>query len=208
MNKAKHTIPGLYIFLILLSAVPGHSLDFLQDLGFRGGVLASQQGRFEQKTQGSSLVEFQNILSGTYLAAALSLGYHKVSPSNLSGGWGYRGLEGYHLWLGAEWYFLNQQSALVRGPAETGQSRSLPPRFGLSLALGGFYSTYQYTDILFFYTALRMNLFADLFFSSPFRLRVGLPTELYFRRDLDSCAATGIGLWAGISWDRLVGGDP
>jgi hypothetical protein len=203
MHKTKHTRTRLYIFVILVSAVPGHSLDFLQDIGFRGAALVSQEGEFGQKPQGSSIVEFQNILCGTYLAATLSLGYHKTSPSNLAGGWGYRGFEGYHLWLGGEWYFLNQESAL---PRQNEPATALPPRFGLSAALGGFYSMYQYTDILFFYSALRVNLFADLFFSHPFHLRVGLPAEIYFRRDLDSSFSTGIGLWAGLSWGRLVGG--
>jgi hypothetical protein len=186
----------LYLLCIIVSAVPCHSLDFFQDIGFRGAALLSRREEFENKPQGSAFVEIQNTLSGANFAAALSLGYHSVRPSNLDGGWGYRGFEGFHLWLGAEWYFLNQEHSL-----------SPPPRFGLSLALGGFYSMYQYTDILFFYTALRMNIFADLFFSYPFHLRIGLPTEIYFRRDLDSSFATGIGVWAGISWGRLVGGD-
>lgn len=203
----KHTIPCLYIFIIIVSAVPGHSLDFLQDVGFRGAVLMSRQEEFENKPQGSSIVELQNILSGEYFAALLSVGYHKVSPSNLSGGWGYRGFEGWHLWLGAEWYFLNQESARIM-PRAPSRQRFAPPRFGLSLAVGGFYSMYQYTDILFFYPALRLNIFADIFSSLPFHLRFGLPLELYFRRDLDSCVSPGgLGLWAGISWARLTGGD-
>jgi hypothetical protein len=203
----KRNIPRLYGLLLLLSAVSSHSLDLLQDIGFRGAALASRQEPFEQKIQGSSAVEFQNILSGESLAALLSLGYHSVRPSNLSGGWGYRGFEGVHLWLGAEWYFLGAEQNLPRPEgAGTSPQKTTMPRFGLCLALGGFYSMYQYTDILFFYTALRMNLFADLFFSWPFHLRIGLPTEVYFRKDLDSSISTGIGLWAGISWARLTGG--
>jgi hypothetical protein len=196
----KRSIAYLYGFVILLSAAAGHSLDFLQDIGFRGAALISEREEFEKKQQGSSFAEFQNILSGESFAALFSLGYHLVRPSNLSGGWGYRGFEGYHFWLGAEWYFAGQNLPKPEAPKK-------PPRFGVSLALGGFYSIYQYTDILFFYTALRMNIFADLFFASPFHLRVGLPTEIYFRRDLDSSFSTGIGVWAGISWARLVGGN-
>ncbi|MDR3201069.1 MAG: hypothetical protein LBT68_06375, partial [Spirochaetales bacterium] len=132
----KRIIPCLFGFVSLLSAVPGHSLDFLQDLGFRGAALVSQQGEFERKPQGSSFAELENIFSGKYFAAMLALGYHKVYPSNLSGGWGYRGFEGYHLWLGAEWYFLNQESASVTRKTETGKRFSPPPRFGVSLAWG------------------------------------------------------------------------
>jgi hypothetical protein len=203
VKPVKRIVAYLYGFVILLSALPGHSIDFLQDIGYRGGVLMPQQGEFERKPQGSSFAEAENILSGKYFAALAAFGYHKVYPSSLSGGWGYRGLEGYHLWLGAEWYFLNQESAIRN--AETEKTHSLPPRFGLSLAWGSFYSVYEYTNILFFYTALRLNIFADLFFSLPFHLRFGLPVEMYFRRDLDSCLSAGIGLWAGISWAKLVG---
>jgi hypothetical protein len=180
-------------------------------LGFRGAVLAPQQGEFERKPQGSTYIELQNIFSGEDFGALLSLGYHKSAPSNLSGGWGYRGFEGFHLWLGAEWYFLTASGAARTASAGTDEPGAPPvqpppgPRFGVSLAFGGFYSMYQYTDILFFYTALRLNLFADLFFSLPFHLRVGIPAEIYFRRDLDSCYALGFGVWAGISWAKLVG---
>jgi hypothetical protein len=198
----KRIIPCIVGFVSLLSAFPCYSLDFLQDVGFRGAVLAPRQGEFERKPQGSTYLEFQNIFSGEYVGALLALGYHKAAPSNLSGGWGYRGFEGVHLWLGAEWYFFTATGAR---PSSAGTEESPGPRFGVSLAAGGFYSMYQYTDILFFYTALRLNLFADLFFSLPFHLRVGIPAEVYFRRDLDSCYALGVGVWAGISWARLVG---
>ncbi|MDR1933314.1 MAG: hypothetical protein LBQ57_10905 [Spirochaetales bacterium] len=193
----KRILPCLFWFVSLLSAVPGHCLDFFQDAGFRGAVLLSQQGDFGRKPQGSTYAEFQNVLSGESFAALLSLGYHKVNASNLSGGWGYRGFEGVHLWLGAEWYLFTAQNVSDPPPG---------PRFGVSLAYGGFYSVYQYTDILFFYTALRLDLFADLFFSLPFHLRIGIPAEVYFRRDLDSCYAVGFGVWGGISWSRLAGG--
>jgi hypothetical protein len=179
-------------------------LDFLQDVGYRGAALMPQQGEFERKTQGSTFLEFENILSGESFAALLSVGYHNIRPSNLDGGWGYRGLEGYHLWLGAEWYFLNAATASQSIAVNNSESRPRYPRFGVSLAWGAFYSEYQYTEILMFYTAMRLNLFADLFFASPFHLRIGIPTEIYFRKDLDSCYSFGVGVWGGISWARLI----
>jgi hypothetical protein len=196
----KITVAHFSCFVILLSAVPCYSLEFVQDVGFRGAALFSKAPGFEWKTQGISFIEFENILAGRSFAAILTFGYHSVSPSNLSGGWGYRGLSGFHGWLGAEWYFSNTGAEDGPGP-DSGR-----PRFGAALALGGFFSEYQYTEILFFYPALKASFFADIFFDNPFRLRFGIPAELYFRRDLESSLSLGIGVWGGISWSRLAGG--
>jgi hypothetical protein len=196
----KTTIVYFSCFVILLSAVPGHSLEFVQDIGFRGAAVFSKGPGFERKTQGGSFIELENILAGSSFAAVLTFGYHNINPSGLSGGWGYRGWAGFHGWLGAEWYFFNTGAEDGSGPDMA------RPRFGAALAFGGFFSEYQYTEMLFFYPALRASVFADIFFDSPFRLRFGIPAELYFRRDLESSFSLGIGVWGGISWSRLIGG--
>jgi hypothetical protein len=196
----KTTVTYFSFFVLLLSAIPCHSLDFIQDIGFRGAALFSKAPGFERKTQGGSFIEFENILAGRSFAAFLSFGYHNINSSNLSGGWAYRGWLGFHGWLGAEWYFFNTGAADALGPDIT------RPRLGMALALGGFFSEYQYTEVLFFYPALRAVFFADIFFDNPFRLRFGIPAEAYFRRDLESSFSLGIGVWGGISWSRLAGG--
>ena len=228
----KHIIALPMAFVILLSAIPCHSLDFSQGIGLRGGPVLSRAGGFSQKHQGAVFLELDNVMSGESFAAALTLGYHRVSASGLDGGWGYRGFEGFHGWLGAEWRPM--PAAADHGPAPgaaardavpandgnrasgdgdsagdvmppgTAGIRVFTPRFGVGAGIGGFFSRYQHTEILFFYPALRIILFADLVpQEGSFRLRFGLPAEIYLRRDLESSFSLGIGVWGALNWTRL-----
>ena len=89
-------------------------------------------------------------------------------------------------------------------PPGTAGIRVFTPRFGVGAGIGGFFSRYQHTEILFFYPALRIILFADLVPpEGSFRLRFGLPAEIYLRRDLESSFSLGIGVWGALNWTRL-----
>jgi hypothetical protein len=194
----KTIIPFLILFVISLSAYPGHSLDISQGISARGSLISSSARGFEGKTQGGSFFELSNTLSGGTAGADITIGYHSVGASDLSGGYGYRGYSGVHLFLSGEWYRTAGRS--LRRP----ESSTAAIRPGIGGGAGGFFSLYEHTDILFFYPALRLMVFSDLFFpSSPFSLRYGIPLEVYFRKDLASSFSLGFGVWGVMSWKRL-----
>jgi len=204
----KHSIALPMAFVILLSADPCHSLDFSQGIGLRGAPVLSRAEGFSPKSQGAAFFELDNLLSGESFAAFLTLGFHSVSASGLDGGWGYRGFDGFHGWLGAEWRHpappASRGRASGSGQQETGAKGVFIPRFGVGAGLGGFFSKYHHTEILFFYPALRIVLFADLLPpGGAFSLRFGLPAEIYLRRDLESSFSLGLGVGGVLNWTRL-----
>lgn len=193
----KLTISLLAGFVISLSATLGHSLDFAQGLGLRSALFLSRAEGYDFKTQGGSLFELSTSLSGESFGVSAALGYHSIGASNLTEGYAYRGFEGFHGFLSAEWYPLG---------TEAGRHESKPlPRPGVSGGLGGFFSRYVDTDLLFFYPALQASLFSDFYFpDSLFRVRFAIPLEIYFRKDLASSFSFGLGAWGILSWKRLV----
>ena len=195
----KFTISLLAAFVISLSAVPAPSLDFSQALGLRSSLFVSRAEGYGFKTQGGSLFDLTTSLTGENFGVAATVGYHSVGASNLAEGYAYRGFVGLHCLLGAEWYPLGEAETqrIATGPA---------PRPGASIGVGGFFSRYQYTDLLFFYPALQASLFSDFYFpASLFRVRFALPAEVYFRRDLAASFSVGFGAWGILSWTRLAG---
>lgn len=194
----KKSIPFFAVLVILLSAERGFSIEFSQELGIRGGFVLSKADGFEAKSQGASIAELSATFSGELIGVSLAAGYHSVDPSNLHGGYAYRGFDGFHGYASVEWYPLG-------GPDDAGGGPGPFPRPGVSFGLGGFFSKYEYTDLLFFYPALRACLFSDFFFDgSPFRIRFALPAEVYLRKDLASSFSLSFGAWGVLSWSRLA----
>ena len=194
----KNIIPCLALFVISLSAYPGYSFDISQGISARGSLVFSSTPEFEQKTQRGSFFELSNTLSGDSAGVDITVGYHRVGASELTGGYGYRGYSGVHAFLSGEWYWTGG-----RTPGRT-ESTAAVIRPGIGGGAGGFFSLYEHADILFFYPALRLILFSDIFLpASPFRLRYGIPLELYLRKDLASSFSLGFGIWGIMSWKRL-----
>ncbi len=194
----KHTIPFFAVLVISLSAVHGHAIEFSQALGIRSALLLSRAEGFETKTQGASVFELSATLAGEYAGLSLAAGYHSVGASDLSRGYSYRGFDGFHGYAAFEWYPLG-------GVAEKAGEPGPFPRPGLSCGVGGFFSKYEYTEILFFYPSLRASLFSDFFFTgSLFRVRFELPVEVYLRKDLESSFSLGFGAWGVLSWSRVA----
>ncbi len=209
----KFSISLPLFFVILLSAVPAGSLDFAQGLALRGSAAFSQAGGFGRKAQGLAAVELENTLSGGTFGGTLTVGYHSAAASGIDGGYAYRGWDGVHLWLTGEVYAGPNPPVKPgsggaaangkRGPAPDSGRPAVRP--GLGAGIGGFFSMYENTENLFFYPALRLLPFADLFFpGSLFRLRFASPLELYLRRDLDSSFSAGMSLSGIFSWGAFM----
>jgi len=194
----KYTLPFFFFFVTSFPTVPSHALEFSQALAVRSALLVSRAEGFETKTQGASIFELSATLSGEYLGLALAAGYHSVEASNLSDGYSYRGFDGFHGFAALEWYPFGVVEGEAGGPNPL-------PRPGLSCGIGGFFSKYEYTDILFFYPSLRASLFSEFFFTgSVFRVRFELPAEIYLRKDLASSFSLGFGAWGVLSWSGVA----
>jgi hypothetical protein len=194
----KPSISFLVLFVISLSADPAHSLDISQGISARGSLIASAASGFDGKIQRGSFFELSNTLAGDTAGADLTVGYHSAGAGDLAGGYGYRGYSGVHIFLSGERYWT------PGGRSRSTEGAAAEIRPGLGFGAGGFFSVYEHTDILFFYPALRLTLFSDIFFpASSFSLRYGLPLEVYFRKDLASSFSLGFGVWGIMSWKKL-----
>jgi len=192
-------------FVIAFFPPQALGLDFSQGLVLGGGTVFSRAPGFGTKPQGMVEAELENLLSGRSFGGALILGLHSAAPSGIRGGYGYRGWEGMHLRLSGEMY-LSPARRRVGGegnPDAASGGMLLRPGFGA--ALGGFFSMYRHTEILFFYPSLRLQPFADLIPPrSLVRLRFALPVEVFFRRDLDVSWAVGLGAAGVFRWDAFM----
>lgn len=177
-----------------------------------GSTVFSRAPDFQTKTQGLSSLEFENLFFGPRLGLAFSLGYHSAAATGIQGGYSYRGWQGMHFRLSGEIYLSPAPSPgavggpnFIRGPGSSGSGGGIRVRPGVGAGVGGFFSMYQYTEILFFYPSLRIQPFADLFLPrSLFSLRFALPVELYLRRDLDYSYSLGLGASGVFRWDAFM----
>jgi len=191
------TIPSFAVFVILVSATPVSSLDISTGLSSRGSFLVSRMEGFSLKSQRDNALELATLMEFSRLSLSALLGWHGIEPSNLAGGWGYRGLEGTHGRIQMEF------------PLQIHEERQREPGFvqaGWGIGAGGFFSRYKETDQVIFYPSALISLYLDVYVLSPYvRIRYTLPAEWYFRKDLEASFSMGIGIGILYTWTRRTG---
>jgi hypothetical protein len=120
-----------------------------------------------------------------WLDIAAGLDFYGIAPSDISGGFTYRG-------FGAGDLAVAAQGRAVLGTW---------PGFGEldaggGLGLAGVIAGYEYTTLYFFYPEVRIEGFIDYIpaFLPVVDLRLSLPVAAQFRRDMDYSFSAGIGL--------------
>jgi hypothetical protein len=190
MTGKRAAIFGLLLLLPPLAAAPLSSYPAVQGfaLGMRSGwaVALTQSPLFPMKAQaaweGGVLAELP--LFG-FLAVGISLDYRYTAPSDLAGGFLYRGHGGICPGL-----YLSIKAPLIRAPK----------RMGLlgGLATGGSasFDRYSLTELYFFYPSVFLEPFLAFYFPrlGPNTFCLSAPLRLDFRRDLDRSLAIGLAL--------------
>jgi len=181
---------GLLLLLPTLAAAPLSSDTVIRGfaLGLRSGwaMALTQSPLFPMKAQaaweGGALAELPLF---SFLALGFSLAYRFTAPSDLAGGFLYRGHGGICPSL-----YLAARVPLVRAPK----------RMGLlgGLAAGGSasFDRYSLTELYFFYPSIFLEPFLAFYFPSqgPHTFCLSAPVRLDFRRDLDRSLAIGLAL--------------
>ena len=190
MTGKRAAIFGLLLLLPPLAAAPLSPYPAVRGsaFGLRSGwtMALTQSPGFPMKAQaaweGGVLAEFP--LFG-YVAVGITLDYRYTAPSDLAGGFLYRGHGGICPGL-----YLSIQAPLIRAPK----------RMGLlgGLATGGSASLdrYSLTELYFFYPSIFLEPFVAFYFPSqgPRTLSLSVPLRVDFRRDLDRSFAIGLTL--------------
>jgi hypothetical protein len=173
------------VLIILFIASTTASLHaFSLGLGGTGTVTLSAGQGFGPKLQyggGGSLDFVFPVLDWLRLDASLE--YFTVAPSDISGGFLYRG------YWGAALALMAQASQVVFSSPDFGLLRA-----GGGLGLASALPAYWYTTLSFFYLEPRAEAFLDW---EPaglprFDFQVSLPVRLQLRRDLDYSVSTGL----------------
>lgn len=188
---AKRTIAFLLGFVICVSAASGATVD--TSLGYTQKFLGVKDQRFDFKWQpGISLSWSTEYSWAGRSGMSLDFGVHYIWGSNFEGGYGYKGYKGADTAL---LYTLKKRNPLLLGNISAVPGISVGPILSVSL--------YQLTEQLFFYPGVRFVLFDLLLFStdrvSP-SMRLQLPVELHFRRDLSYAFSLGINISPGFSF--------
>lgn len=178
----RHSRTALFILFAALTTASLHA--FSLGLGGTGTVTLSAGQGFGPKLQygGGGSVDFVfPILDWLRLDASLE--YFTVAPSDISGGFLYRG------YWGAALATMVQASEVVFSSPGFGVLRA-----GGGLGLAGALPAYWYTTLSFFYLEPRAEGFLDW---EPaglprFDFQVSLPVRLQLRRDLDYSVSTGL----------------
>jgi hypothetical protein len=188
-------MPGKTIVVVAIAALTLASLGLVPvgaaPLGFStgirssGGLQLTGYEPFPVKAQATASagpwVEGQ---INHRLGVGLAVQAHGVAPSNLSGGFQYRGYWGIDLrpYLGVRWLEHSASDALELVAGNL---------VGVILRYDGYFQTYRY----FFYMGLTAEPYLELHFrqgSGRHSLVASLPLDLYFRRDLTLSAGAGL----------------
>jgi hypothetical protein len=183
-----------FIFIILALWTPGSVEAFSIGLGGMGTVTLSAGQGFGPKLQfgGSESIDFVfPVLDWLRLDASLE--FFTVAPSDISGGFLYRGYAGAAMAIRAQ-----ASGVLFSSPIGL-------MRLGGGLGIAGALPGYWHTTLSFFYPEPRVEAFLDW---QPaglphYNFQVSLPLRFQLRRDLDYSVSTGIG----ISASYRLGGD-
>jgi len=190
MTGKRAAIFGLLLLLPPLAAAPLSSDFAIRGfaLGLRSGwaLALAQSPLFPMKAQaawqGGALAEFP--LFG-FMAIGVSLEYRYTAPSDMAGGFLYRGHGGICPGL-----YLSIQAPLIRAPK----------RMGLlgGLATGGSasFDRYSLTELYFFYPSVFLEPFLAFYFPrlGPNTFCLSAPLRVDFRRDLERSFAIGLTL--------------
>lgn len=114
-----------------------------------------------------------------------SLDLYDIAPSDVTGGFDYRGFIGGDISLGLE---AHMPLASWKGFGQLGA--------GAGLGVAGVVACYQYTTLYFFYPELTAKIFLDFTPASlPFLdIRLSLPISAQFRADMDYSVSSGVTL--------------
>ena len=184
MSRNLH--PRAVLSLIFIVWTTGTVSAF--SLGLSGGEITqiSAAEGFGPKLQyggGGSLVMHFPVLS--WLDIATNLDFFSIAPSDLSGGFGYRGFSWGDLAVLAE-----ARSRLADSP-RLGRLEA-----GGGLGLASVLAAYEYTTLYFFYLEPRIEGFVAWApsFLPDFDLRLSVPVGWQLRRDLDYSFTAGVAL--------------
>jgi len=174
------------LFIILAFWTTGAAYAFSIGVGGTGAVTLSAGQGFGPKLQyggGASIDLVFPILDWLRLDTSLDL--FTVSPSDVSGGFLYRG------YSGAAMAIMAQASAVLVSSPSLGLIRT-----GGGLGFAAALPTYWYTTLAFFYLEPRVQGLLDW---EPaglprFSFQLSVPVRMQLRRDLRYSASAGIGI--------------
>ncbi len=188
MTGKRAAIFGLLLLLSPLAAAPLPAYPAVRGfaLGLRYGwaMALTQSPLFPMKAQaaweGGVLAELP--LFG-FLAVGFSLAYRFTAPSDLAGGFLYRGHGGICPVL-----YLAAKAPLVRTPKHMGLLG------GLAAGGSASFDRYSLTELYFFYPSIFLEPFLAFYFPrlGPNTFCLSAPVRLDFRRDLIRSLAIGL----------------
>ena len=179
-----HLRPRLLVFLIFSAWTTASLAAWSFSLGAGGNVGVSEGQGFGPKLQwgGSGRIGFDIPITG-WLAIKPGFDYAASAPSDVSGGFAYRGFQSGALSL------MLQARRVLAATAGLGELSG-----GVALGGAAAVSVYTSTTLYFFFPEARANLFLEwrpASLPAP-RFVLGLPAKMQFRRDMSLSISTGI----------------
>lgn len=182
--------------LMLLNAMSIHSLEATIEpaLGVTEAVVVSQDTRFDPKLQ----LQVSGEAGLSFVIGPVSLGpyigLHSTGASNLEGGYLYRGYRG--------WHWGARLSTRI-GRIEMGSD--LLMTIGMRAAASARFSTFHYTQLLFFYPHVGIAPYLDFHRREGLlSARFSMPVDVYLRRDLRYSVSAGLGIEVALDMVRIA----